>query len=82
MTVPNAYGPHVACVRSRCGLCAIDMAGETHQKRFFSDEDKAELTKAYEEGMNSARRDKIPQIQHLAKKLRRDEKEIKVDKGY
>ena len=48
------------------------------KRKCFTDEDKVELRKAYDEGMNSARKDKLPQIQQLAKKLKRDEQDIKV----
>ena len=39
-------------------------------------EDKPELKKAYDEGMNSAGKDILPQIQHMAKKLKINEQDI------
>ena len=52
---------------------------ELNRKRVnFSAEEKEELRKAFEGGMNGSGKDKLPQIEHFAKKLKRDEKEIKV----
>ena len=48
------------------------------RKRFFKEEEKLLLKKAYDEGMNSAGKDKLPQIQQLVKRLRRNDEEIKV----
>ncbi len=43
----------------------------------FSDE-KEELLKAFEGGMNSVSKDRLPKIQELARALQKEENEIKV----
>ena len=54
------------------------MEAVERKRTSFSADEKLELKKAHEEGMNSTSKDKLPQIQHLAKKLKRDDQEIKV----
>ena len=48
-----------------------------HSRKRFFEEEKLLLKKAYDEGMNSVGKDK-PQIQQFAKRLSRNEEEIKV----
>ena len=46
----------------------------------FNTLEKEQLEKAYHEEMDSASLEKLPQIQELARKLNKDEQEIKVAK--
>ena len=44
----------------------------------FIVEERGELERAYDAGMNSVSREKLPLIQEMAAKLQKDEQEIKV----
>ena len=44
----------------------------------FTIDEKEVLEKAFDEGMNSAGRDLLPQIENLAQKIKKDPKDIKV----
>ena len=48
------------------------------QKAEFRQEEKEELEKAFDAGMNGVSKGKLPLIQEIAGKLQRDEQEIKV----
>ncbi len=47
------------------------------QKSEFSDEEKEELLKAFEGGMNSVSKDRLPKIQELARALQKEEKRMR-----
>ena len=44
----------------------------------FSEEERKELVKAFDDGMNTVSKDRLPLIQDLARRFKKDEKEIKV----
>ena len=52
-------------------------SGRLGPKR-YSEEEKAHLKRAYDEGLSSTKKENLPQIQELAKKLKRSGEEIKV----
>ncbi len=66
-----------ACTRYNYRLCSAVMASRK-AKVEFSDEEKEELLKAFEGGMNSVSKDRLPKIQELARALQKEENEIKV----
>ena len=49
-----------------------------YEAKCENEEEKCKLKKAYEEGLVNTKLDKQPQIEQLAKKLKRSETEIKV----
>ena len=54
------------------------MACQRKPKVAFTIEERGELERAYDAGMNSVSREKPPLIQEMAAKLQKDEQEIKV----
>ena len=78
--------PFTICLKCRDAFKALleDMAASSQDNisnnrgRLTTNtiEDKPEFKKAYDEGMNSAGKDNLPQIQHMAKKLKKNGQDI------
>ncbi len=54
----------------------------TRTRVYFNDDEREELKRAYDGGMDSTRQDKVSLIQQVVKKLRREGSEIKVSTLY
>ncbi len=61
------------------GSIRVTMAGCV--PRLYTEEEKVSLKRAYEEGLDSTKRENLPQILEIAKRLKRSEEEIKVSKS-
>ena len=59
------------------GKCLLAMYSRK-VKVEFSEEERLELLKAYDDGMHSVSKDRLPKIQELALRFNKEEKEIKV----
>ena len=56
------------------------MDDERSTRKRFSEEEKIDLNKAYDEGLDSTKKENFPKIEVIAKRLKRSEEEIKVNK--
>ena len=56
------------------------MDDERSTRKSFSEEEKIDLNKAYDEGLDSTKNENFPKIEVIAKRLKRSEEEIKVNK--